>query len=65
MLSCGTDHTKYTLGEPTKFGISSVAVGGVWNTTSVPLFLSLNVICGRLTFGVTVVSSTASTLFTS
>ena len=47
--SCGTANTKYALGAPTKLGISSPAVAGLGNTTSVPSSLNLNTICGRST----------------
>src|SRR5438477_13004907 len=59
--SWGTAKAKYALGEPTKLGMSSLAVVGLGKTTSAPSSLNLKTICGRFTPE----SSHVDTLFTS
>src|SRR3954471_5945955 len=54
LKSCGRAKAKYALGDPTKLGMSSVAVpvpaggSGSGKTTSTPSTLILKTICGRL-----------------
>ena len=59
--SCGTAKLKYALGEPTKFGIISLAAAGFGKTTSASSSLILKTICGRFVPA----SSHVDTLFTS
>src|SRR4051812_4045188 len=61
LLSCGTAKAKNALGEPTKLGVSSVAVAGSGKMTSTSSTLSLKTICGRFVPA----SSQVETLLTS